>query len=218
MKHHRLTSMIAAAAVALAGCSSQEDTMTDQIREGLPDDSLISRTLEEGEVETREVDLPQLDSWRLAEVASTGERPMRWVVAYQPTGEARTVVLSGSPERWQEITAGADVQDATAAEQVATAWYDATRRQDELWYRAGSVDDIDWQPIIDEREVERLKGEYADVLTAPAATPEGDGWKVTVWAVEQRDLVRHEVTVGRDGSVRDDPTTVERAMPVSEAV
>ncbi|CAM3910421.1 hypothetical protein JAAN108728_01705 [Janibacter anophelis] len=214
----RLTAAGVALALALGACSSKEDTMTDTIREGLPDDSTIARVIDEQPTEAQVLDLPALEGWRLAEVRATGERPHAWVVGYRTSGDPSTVVLTGNPDRWSQVTAGASVEDEAGAIAVARAWYDATRRTDELWYRAESVDDIDWQPVVDEEAVARLQEEYRDTLTAPTATRDGDGWTVTLWSVQQRDLVRHDLRIGADASVHDEAETVEQAMPVSEAV
>lgn len=225
MRDHRsMKTRLAATGVALAlglalgACSSKEETMTDTIREGLPDDSVVAQVIDEQPTEVRETSLPAVTSWRIVEVRATGERPFTSVVAYPTSGDPRTVVLTGNPDAWAQVTDGASVEDEETALQVARVWYDSTRNATELWYRAESVDDVDWQPVIDQDEVTRLKNEYATKITAPTATRDGDGWTVTLWSVQQRDLVRHDLRIGADASVSDDATTLERAMPVSEAV
>lgn len=204
--------------LALGACSSKEETMTDTIREGLPDESAVARVIDEQPTTAREVSLPAVTNWRIAEVRATGERAFTSVVAYPASGEPRTVVLTGRPEAWSQLTEGASVEDAESALQVARTWYDSTRSTTELWYRVESVDDVDWQRVIDADEVDRLTREHRSTITAPTASRDGDGWAVTLWSVQQRDLVRHDLHVGADASVRDTAETVEEAMPVSEAV
>ena len=80
------------------------------------------------------------------------------------------------------------------------------------------MDDIDWQPVVDEDEVTRLKKAYRSRIAALEATRSGDGWSVTLWTVEQGDLLRHELTIGADATVDDSAETLETRMPVSVAV
>lgn len=214
----RCAAATAALAVVLTGCASEEDELSDRIREGLPETSTVARVMDGEPVEVREVALPELPRWRLAEVKATGERPLMTVVAYAPEGEPRSIVLTGFPDRWQSLVGGGTVKDGSRAVEVARAWYDATRRTDELWYRVESVDDVDWQPIVDEQAVTDLKAEYSSMIEPPQARSSDGGWDVTLWAVQQRDLVKHELHVGPDGQVADTPERVEEAMPVSEAV
>ena len=204
--------------VAVTGCSSKEDAMEDRIREGLPDDSVVATVMDDQPTESTELDLPQLPEWRLAEVRATGERPFTTVVAYPPEGDPRTIVLTGNPDQWEQVTTEGHVEDAAGALAVARTWYDSIRRTDQLWYRVESVDDIDWQPVVDEDEVTRLKEGYRGRITTPEATRSGDGWSVALWTIEQGDLLRHELTIGADATVDDSAETLEKKMPVSVAV
>lgn len=208
----------AALGLTLGGCSSQEESMHDRIRDGLPDESIIATAMDDQPTKTDEVTLPQLPAWQLTRVRATGERPLTAVVASPRDGDPRTVVLSGHPDRWEQIIEDGTVETADDAADVARAWYDATRRTNELWYQVDSVDDIDWQPAIDAAEVDRLKQKHRSTISAPTTGSDGDGWTVTLWAVQQRDLVRHEVRVGADASVHAEQEVAEKGMPVSESV
>ncbi|MFF5323709.1 hypothetical protein ACFY2Y_08250 [Janibacter hoylei] len=214
----RRTAVVLALAMVVTGCSSKEDATEERIREGLPDDSVVATVMDDQPTESRELDLPQVPDWRLAEVRATGERPFTTVVAYPPEGDPRTLVLTGNPDSWRQITTGGRVEDAAGALAVARAWYDSIRRTDQLWYRVESVDDIDWQPVVDEDEVTRLKEAYRGRITAPEATRSGDGWSVALWTIEQGDLLRHELTIGTDATVDDSAETLEKKVPVSVAV
>lgn len=218
MTVRRTAAIGAALTLALGGCSSQEESMHDRIRDGLSDDSAIATVMDDQPTETKEIALPQLPEWQLTRVRATGERPFTAVVASPRTGDPRTVVLSGRPGRWDQIIEDGTVETADDAADVARAWYDATRRTNELWYQVDSVDDIDWQPAIDAAEVDRLMQKYASTISAPTTGSDDDGWTVTLWAVQQRDLVRHEVRVGADASVHAEQEVVEKGMPVSESV
>lgn len=193
--------------------------MTNRIRDGLSDESMVAWVLDEEPTQTRELTLPQLSDWRLVEIRATGRRAFMWVIAYMPEGEPRTIVLTGKPDRWTQLTDGASVEDGAAAVAVARAWYDSTRRTSELWYRAESVDDIDWQGHVDEDSVAHLKHTYRETIRPPAVTRVDDGgWILSLWTVQQGDLVRHDLVVGDDASVLDTTETMEESMPVSVAV
>jgi hypothetical protein len=46
------------------------------------------------------------------------------------------------------------------------------------------------------------------------ATDAGDGWQITIWMVQGRDLVRHELGIASGAAVSDRPSTVEQGIPV----
>jgi hypothetical protein len=55
---------------------------------------------------------------------------------------------------------------------------------------------------------------YSSLVKPPQAAESGDGWQVTIWMVQDRDLVTHELGIATGTAVSDQMKTAERDIPV----
>ena len=55
---------------------------------------------------------------------------------------------------------------------------------------------------------------YGDRIGPAKAEQSSSGWTVEVWTISGADLVRHETTIGTDGTVTDKTETVATDLPV----
>lgn len=126
-----------------------------------------------------------LGEWQLIDVLWRGPaHPQRWFMGVRDGG-ARVVILSGHPDRWEQVLDGTEIADATGAVRLAVAHADATRDMARGFARVESVEEIrflrtpppDAVPVI-----EQIKETHARRLHPPRAT--GDGpWTVELWTV-----------------------------------
>lgn len=187
-------------------------TMRDEIAQNLegPSPSIAAAVRDESTTIT-EVPATALGAWQIVDVSSdTVPHGRRWFMAVRGDG-TEVVVLSGFPERWSRVLEGASVGIADEAVQLAQAYSDAVRDMTQTYRRVESVDDIPFTPSAEEDVIDRLR------TTLRVGPPEvkGDGpWTVVLWTVVESDLVRHELSVDRDGAIEDDESVAESGLPV----
>jgi hypothetical protein len=158
-----------------------------------------------------------LPGWQILDVLSrTPPHPQRFYVALSTDGRAE--VLTGKPEAFSAVLvdAGVRVDSAEVAIGVGSVFLDSTRSFQSYAYRIDSVAAIGWipKPTAAERAArDRLVQTYRSMIKPPRAAESGDGWQVTVWMVQDRHLVRHELGIA-SGTVSDHAETVETDLPV----
>ena len=79
------------------------------------------------------------------------------------------------------------------------------------------MDDISWLPRPGNDEEARrdaLIKDYRGKVKPAQVSESGDGWQVTVWMVQGRDLVTHAVGLASGTAVTDATETVEKDIPV----
>ncbi|MBA4086066.1 MAG: hypothetical protein C0493_14265 [Kytococcus sp.] len=180
----------------------------------------IARAVRADTTSISPIEAAALGDWQVVDVLpSGGGHPQRWFMGIKDSGR-EVVVLSGFPERWEQVIEGARVTSADEAEELAAVHADATRDMTKGYARLSSVDDIRFVPTPSEEEtarIEAVRRDHADDISA--ATVTGDGpWIVELWTVTDGDLVRHDVTVGTDGAITDATEVVEADLPVPETV
>ncbi|MGO1167052.1 MAG: hypothetical protein ACTMHL_10590 [Janibacter sp.] len=165
------------------------------------------------------VDAAALGDWQVVDVLRRGpHHAQRWFMGVKDSGR-EVVVLSGFPERWEQVTGGAKVTSAAQAEELARVYADATRDMTVGYARIDSMDDITFLPkpsSSDAQRIDALRRDLADDVKAAKAT--GDGpWRVRLWTVTDSDLVQHDMEVTSAGSVDDTTRIVESSLPVPRA-
>lgn len=164
------------------------------------------------------VEASWLPGWQIFDVQNqTPPHPRRVFVALSDTGEA--VVLTGQPDAFSAMLkqAGVALSSADVAAQVAAVFHDSTRTYTTLAYRIDEADDIRWLPTLtaeQQKARDAVVSTYGDRIAPPKAEQSASGWTVEVWTISGADLVRHETTIGTDGTVTDETETVASDLPV----
>jgi hypothetical protein len=159
-----------------------------------------------------------LSGWQILDVQNqTPPRPKRFFVALSDAGRAE--VLSGKPAAFSTVLteAGVPIDSAERAADVAAVFLDVTRDFRTYAYRIDSVDDITWLPkptAAEESARDALVQDYRGKVKPPQVAESGDGWQVTVWMVQGRNLVTHELGLASGTAVTDAAETVEQDIPV----
>lgn len=204
------------AVLSATGCSATKElTLRMRIGRGVDKDSLLHAALSDPATDVKPLAFDTLPQWQIVDVSYTGvSHPQRWFLAVTRDGDPEVVVLSGSPQRWKQITAGATVDSAAAAELVAKMWFDWTRSMATLGYRVESVDDIRWASR-SSAEVERVKKRIAGrhPLNAPKAVRSGADWRLTLWTMDNQTLIEHTLAVSAAAVVTDRAVEREEDLP-----
>jgi hypothetical protein len=159
-----------------------------------------------------------LSGWQILDVQNqTPPRPKRFFVALSDTGRAE--VLSGRPDAMSAVLtdAGVKIDSADRAAEVAGTFLDVTRDFRVFAYRVDGVDDIKWMPrpgAAEQARRDALVKDYQDKIEPPKVAESGDGWQVTVWMVQGRDLTSHDLGLASGVAVTDKTETVEQDIPV----
>ena len=128
-------------------------------------------------------------------------------------------MLSGRPDAMSAVLtdAGVKIDSADRAAEVAGTFLDVTRDFKVFAYRVDGVDDIKWMPRPSAAEQARrdaLVEDYRGRIEPPEVAESGDGWQVTVWMVQGRDLMTHDLGLASGVAVTDKAETVEKEIPV----
>ena len=159
-----------------------------------------------------------LKGWQILDVLNkTPPHPQRFYAALSTDGRAE--VLSGKPEAFSTVLADAGVQvdSAEVAVGVGSVFLDTTRDFKAYAYRINSVADIEWIPkptAAQQAARDQLMKTYRSKVKPPQAAESDDGWQVTVWMVQGRDLVTHELGLASRTAVSDHAETAEKDIPV----
>jgi hypothetical protein len=159
-----------------------------------------------------------LSGWQVLDVVNkTPPHPQRFFVALSDQGRAE--VLTGKPDSFSTVLtdAGVQIDSADRAADVASVFLDVTRDFRAFAYRIDSVDDISWLPrpsADEEARRDALIKDYRGKVKPPQVAESGDGWQVTVWMVQGRDLVTHEVGLASGTAATDATETAEKDIPV----
>jgi hypothetical protein len=186
---------------------------------GLRDTSPANaRLVSDAKTKLAPVSASWLTRWRIFDVTNqTPPHPRRIYAALSDDG--RAVVLSGQPAAFSTMLtdAGVSVASAAVASEVAAVFLDSTRDFVAYAYRIDGVDDIRWRPTLtaeQQRARDGIVSAYGDRVAPAEVKQASSGWTVSVWTVSDTDLVRHEVSIGADGSVTDKTETVASDLPV----
>ena len=164
------------------------------------------------------VEASWLPGWQIFDVQNqTPPHPRRVFVALSDEGEA--LVLTGQPDALSTMLKQADVSVSSAdlAAQVAAVFLDSTRTFTTLAYRIDDADDIRWLPTLtaeQQKARDAVISTYGDRIGPAKAEQSSSGWTVEAWMINGADLVRHETTIGTDGTVTDKTETVATDLPV----
>jgi hypothetical protein len=159
-----------------------------------------------------------LPGWQILDVVNnTPPHPQRFSVALSTDGRAE--VLSGKPEAFSTVLvdAGVQVDSAEVAVGVGSVYLDSTRDFRAYAYRIDNVADIKWIPkptAAEQAARDQLMKTYRNKVKPPQAAASGDGWQVSGWMVQGRDLVRHELGLASGTAVSDHAETAEKDIPV----
>jgi hypothetical protein len=200
------------------GVSSSPSSLRDRLASALQATSPArAKLVENPQTTLTPVTADWLQGWQILDVLnSTPPHPRRFYVALSTDGRAE--VLTGKPEAFSRVMvdAGVEVDSAEVAVDVGSVFLDTTRDFRAYAYRIDSVEDIEWRHTLTAAEQavrHDLIKTYRSKIKPPQATESGDGWQVTVWMVQDRDLVRHELGIASGTAVSDQAETVEKDMP-----
>ncbi len=177
-----------------------------------------ARLVENPQTKLTPVTADWLPGWEILDVVNkTPPHPQRFFVALSDQGRAE--VLTGKPDAFSAVLteAGVQIDSSERAAEVAATFLDVTRDFKVFAYRVDSVDDITWLPRPNADEQTRrdaLLKDYDSLVKPPQVDESGDGWQVTVWMVQGRDLVTHDVGLASGTAVTDSAETVEKDIPV----
>jgi len=181
-----------------------------------------ARLVENPQTSLTPVTAEWLPGWQILDVQNQAPpRPKRFFVALSDQGRAE--VLSGKPDAFSAVVTDADVQIDTPQEaaEVGRTFLDVTRDFRVFAYRIDSVSDISWLPrptAAQQASRDQLVKDYRGKVKPPQVTESGDGWRVTIWMVQGRDLVTHELDLASGAPVVDSTETVEKDIPVPYSV
>lgn len=179
-----------------------------------------SRTIVElaGNDETtiRELPASALKGWKVLELTlATPPHPRRAMIGLADDG--RAVILMSQPANFATVAEGAQVTSAAQALELAQTYIESTGNLAQPSYPVASIDEVKFlpRPNADQTAlIARTKQEQASAITSPTATKAGTGWTVVAWWVTAGQLVKHEVSVASDGTLKDTPTVVVDRLPV----
>jgi hypothetical protein len=203
--------------------STSPNSLRDRLASALQATSPIkAEMVEDPQTTLTPVTADWLPGWQILDVINkTLPHPRRFYVALSTDGRAE--VLTGKPEAFSRVLvdAGAQVDSAEVAVGVGSMFLDTTRDFQAYSYRIDSVEDIDWLPKLtagEEAVRDQLKKSYRSRVKPAQVADSGDGWQVTIWMVNDRDLVTHELSIATGTAVSDQATTAEQNMPVPYSV
>jgi hypothetical protein len=163
-----------------------------------------------------------LPGWQIIDAEnSSPPHPRRFYAALSSDGRAE--VLSGKPDAFSSmlVSAGARADSAEMASSIGTVFLDSTRDFQVFSYRVDRVEDIRWRPRLtaaDETVRDEVLQTYRSQVKPAQAVQVGEGWQVTVWMVQGKDLARHKVTIASDAAVTDAAETVVSDLPVPTSI
>ena len=163
-------------------------------------------------------DAPFLTYHRIYRVEEVGPHHSKlFYVGFAP-GE-RAYLLTGAPDQYVRLAHADRVDLATpkAAEEYAAAYLEVTRSMSELFYVVHSIDDVMIRPNLDDEDAAAATAfaeRYAAIITSPSAKATNAGYEVTVYAVREQALEQHNVTVAKDGALREEIVILEDDLPL----
>lgn len=147
----------------------------------------------------------------------TGPRPESLYAGFAPGGEGW--VLTGWPQHFVELGKADGVVIGSTGDALlwATSFLETTRTMQEIFYLVSSVDDVQFLTHSNPEETSRVAAATSrlqDVIQAARATQVGDQFVVTIHAMRESTVERHELTITRGGDIEDRITIVESGLPV----
>jgi hypothetical protein len=177
-----------------------------------------ARLVEQGETSLTPVAAAWLPGWQILDVQNnTAPHPQRFFVALPDSGRAE--VLSEQPNTFSTVLvdAGVRIDSADLAAEVGGVFLDVTRDFRSYAYRINRIDDIAWVPrpsAAEQAARNKLIETYGSEIEPPHAVESDEGWLVTVWMVQGRDLVIHDLGIASATPITDQVQTVEEDIPV----
>jgi hypothetical protein len=146
----------------------------------------------------------------------TPSRPVGFFVGYAPGLPALRLTAAPSNFALMARAEALEVNSPDLAAEYATAYLEITRSMSHVFYLVRAVEDIQFlpSPSAEEERLARVLAEkYRQVVVPPVARSSLLGHTVTVYAMRQQELERHDLTVGPYGDVRDRAVVLEKNMP-----
>lgn len=158
-----------------------------------------------------------LSGWRVIRVEPRiSPHALAFHLALSDVGVVRGLGAPAEVDRLARA-AGVRIGDPVTAVAVGRLSVDVVLRG-RSFGRVESVEDVPWLEPLSAGQ-QRTREHVRDVVRPPVARPAEAGWLVTVWTVDQPDpgrheLVRHELTIGGDGTVTEESKTVVTGLAV----
>jgi hypothetical protein len=201
--------------VTVSSPSSLRDKLASALQGA---DPVTARLVADPQTTLTPVTTDWLPGWQILDaVNKTLPHPQRFYVALSSDGRAD--VLTGKPEAFSTVLhdAGVQVDSAEVASGIGQVFLDSTRDFRAYAYRIGSVSEIEWLPkptAAEEVARDRLVTSYSSKVKPAQVTESSDGWLVTIWMVQGRELVTHQLGIASGVAVSDKATTAEKDIPV----
>lgn len=140
-----------------------------------------------------------------------------WQFAYAPNQPA--FVLTAHPEAFRSVALadGLTIASAQDALDWACAYLETTRTNTEVFYLVASLEDVQVLTTDDldvNNAIATFKTNFAGVITPPQAGSEDSEYRVTIWAIREQTLERHDLMVGRDGSITSSIAVIANNLPL----
>ena len=177
-----------------------------------------ARLVENPQTRLTPVTAEWLSGWQILDVLnSTGPHPQRFFVALSDSGRAE--VLTGRPDAFSTLltAAGVRIDSTEVAGDVGEVFLDVTRDFRVYAYRVDSVDDIEWIPrpsAAEQAARDQLLTTYRGKIQPTQVAGSGDGWQVSIWMVQGRDLMTHELGIASGTPIADQAKMIEKDIPV----
>jgi hypothetical protein len=141
-------------------------------------------------------------------------KPVGFVVGFAPGGPAYP--LTAEPASFVRMAQedGVVVDSAQTAERYATVYLEATRPSDGMFYPIRSVDEVRFRPGLSDDEQAAFTEQVREVISPPVTTPQGPDHIVTLYAVRDQAVERHDLRVSPRGDVDDKVTAVAAGLPL----
>ncbi len=163
---------------------------------------------------------PYFAKWRLVDVQATDvarwSHPPRFRVGLG-AGDAAAVLLSGAPERWNEMVR-ADHDRLTTVDMVAkaaAAYVDVIH--DFRGLQTVLLNGLADAPFPTSATTARSAAlaRWGAAVAAPVAVRNGVGFDAVVWTTLQDALRRHAITIAADGTFAQSIEVIARGLPLS---
>lgn len=159
-----------------------------------------------------------LNDYQILEIErSTAKKHTLLYLGFKPDRELYP--LTGRPENFSQLAEadGVAIQSPEQAGNFVDVYLRVTATDRELFYRVDSVDEVLFRPNLEAEEA-RQKADFIETYRAVIRPAEvdaaGQGYRVTLYAVREQELERHEIRVGQGGEIGHEVAVLKKGLPL----